>query len=167
MPVASEGFYIPPHYRLNIYDDKVELLSFSRIKKGGKINPWKCSAGYLWVTIGGKKTSMHALVSLLVFGKKPLGYQVNHKDANKENCHPSNLEYVTPMQNIHHAMRLGLHPACNPKLMHVYKDGRCSNNPTKYYRTKNLAWHYANRETSNLRRKQNHANAKKRLAACA
>lgn len=167
MPVANEGFYIPPHYRLNIYDDRVEILSFSHVKKGRKLNPWKGSTGYPYVTINGEKTAMHALVSRMVFGKRPPGYQINHKDANKENYHPSNLEYVTPKQNIRHAMGLGLHPARFPRSMHTYKDGRCSDNPTEYYRKKNLAWHYANRETSNLRRKRNHAKAKKRLAACA
>ena len=35
----------------------------------------------------------------------PTGYEINHKDENKENNHISNLELVTAKQNINHGTR--------------------------------------------------------------
>ena len=55
-----------------------------------------------------KTMNVHILVAEAFVGLRPEGMQVNHKDGVMLNNHYSNLEYVTPKQNIHHAMRLGL-----------------------------------------------------------
>lgn len=54
---------------------------------------------------GKPKTCMvHRLVALAFIGECPDDYQVNHKDKNRKNNTPENLEYVTHWQNQYHKM---------------------------------------------------------------
>lgn len=53
---------------------------------------------------------VHSLVALAFIGSRPPGAQVNHKDGNKLNAHPENLEYVSSAENHHHATVNGLKP---------------------------------------------------------
>lgn len=72
-------------------------------------------AGYLSVSLkaarAGRATAttfyVHALVAAAFIGPRPEGQQVNHIDADRLNNLPSNLEYVTPVQNQQHMYRLG------------------------------------------------------------
>jgi hypothetical protein len=68
--------------------------------------------GYLAITLAldGKlrRYSVHRLVAAAFLGPCPLGYEVNHIDANKANPRPENLEYVTSKENKAHAKKLGL-----------------------------------------------------------
>ena len=69
--------------------------------------------------VGGKNKVfyVHALVAHAFHGERPDGYSVNHKDGDKTNNTPSNLEYVTHAGNMRHAAEAGLmahgvnHPA--------------------------------------------------------
>jgi hypothetical protein len=82
-------------------------------KQGGRIlkgTPDK--DGYIKITLtisrGDQQTyRAHQLIAeAFVPGCQP-GLQVNHKDLNKQNNHPSNLEWVTPKQNTQHAWANG------------------------------------------------------------
>lgn len=53
------------------------------------------------------KTCIHRLVAIAFIGPRPDGFQVNHRDGNKFNNSVSNLEYVTPRENILHAVATG------------------------------------------------------------
>uniref|UniRef100_A0AAU8HZG1 HNH endonuclease n=1 Tax=Klebsiella phage FKP3 TaxID=3231233 RepID=A0AAU8HZG1_9CAUD len=61
----------------------------------------------------GRRTtkSLHVIVAeIFVENPSPEEYkQVNHKDGNKMNYHPSNLEWVSCSQNVQHAYDTGLH----------------------------------------------------------
>lgn len=71
--------------------------------------------GYSQVILSGKPlkkfSNVHFLVAGAFLGKRPDGYQINHKDGVKTNNHLSNLEYVTPSQNTKHAYATGLMPS--------------------------------------------------------
>lgn len=68
------------------------------------------NSGYLQLTIninGENKTFLaHRLVASAFHGVRPL--QVNHKNGDKEDNRPSNLEWVTASDNCAHAYRSGL-----------------------------------------------------------
>ena len=69
--------------------------------------------GYLEVSlsIDGKKyyCRVHRLVAEAFIGPCPDGMEVNHKDGDKLNNTPENLEYITHADNVAHAHATGLH----------------------------------------------------------
>ena len=75
------------------------------------------SRGYLHVCLRkDDKTydhKVHRLVALTYHGPSEL--TVNHKDGDKRNNHPDNLEYVTRGDNLRHAFTTGLNPTKRPK----------------------------------------------------
>ena len=86
-----------------------------RSHKYGKIRILKQNSnsdGYPQVrlyTNGKHKTrSVHCLVAEAFLGPQPEGHEVNHRDGLKHRNVPSNLEWVTHLENIAHAERLGL-----------------------------------------------------------
>lgn len=52
---------------------------------------------------------VHTLVALAWSPQRMPGEQVNHKDRVKHNSNASNLEWLTQIENIRHAMQTGLH----------------------------------------------------------
>lgn len=71
-------------------------------------------SGYLFIiaSINGETSckTVHRLVTEAFLGKCPPGRQVNHIDGIKTNNTLSNLEYVTPRENMLHSYRIGLQP---------------------------------------------------------
>lgn len=96
--------------------------NINMIREPYLITPYKTKYGYLVtnLTIDSKETVMfiHVLVAL-VHIPKPEGWdetwQVNHKNGVKTDCRAENLEWVTPSQNMSHAMSKGLHSTDNRK----------------------------------------------------
>ncbi len=70
--------------------------------------------GYAHVSLSIKQRITHCYVHHLVarafLPPRPKGTQLNHKDGVKQNNRLKNLEYLTPKENVRHAMRLGLCP---------------------------------------------------------
>ena len=79
---------------------------FNRILRG------QSTEGYRIVDIRRNKKQklykIHRLVLETFVGKCPEGMQCNHKDGNKANNRLSNLEWITPLENIQHAEKTGL-----------------------------------------------------------
>ena len=114
------------------YEGLYEISNFGNVKRLPKIVHHPCLLGnnsffvskeimlkhnilrgYHQVTLmkDGKQKGfkVHRLVAFNFIGEPPgPEYQINHIDGNKGNNHVSNLEWVTPMQNTHHAIRTGL-----------------------------------------------------------
>ena len=53
----------------------------------------------------------HKMVAEAFIGERPSGLQINHIDGNPLNNCADNLEYITQLENVRHARRLGL--CCN------------------------------------------------------
>lgn len=100
------------------YDD-VYASSRGRIKtrfqtKHGKTNKWIRRYGtptwarYRKASVNGKVEWIHRLIAA-AFHDNPAELPcVNHKDGNKGNNRPNNLEWCTHSQNSHHSFRKGL-----------------------------------------------------------
>lgn len=86
---------------------EVYSLRLERLLKQSRSN------GYLTVTLRGngriRKVGIHILVAAaFVPGRSVKRYWVNHIDTDKTNNHYSNLEWVSPVENIDHAIKHGL-----------------------------------------------------------
>lgn len=79
-------------------------------RRGSDLKPEIIKGGYHRVTVQARPKRRHILVHVLVaavhLGPRPEGYEVNHKDGNKANNAVSNLEYVTPGQNVRHSLNV-------------------------------------------------------------
>jgi len=79
------------------------------------VNGFLDDRGYRKVTIANndgitKRVPVHLLIAQTFNGERPVGLTVNHKDGDKSNNRPENLEYLTAVENTKHAHRNGLYP---------------------------------------------------------
>ena len=65
--------------------------------------------GYIKVSLKDRNYSLHRIIALVYCDGFKEGLTVNHKDGNKSNNNPSNLEWLTIGDNIRHAFDTGLH----------------------------------------------------------
>lgn len=96
----------------------VRSLNWNRSGKTRLLKPFN-QGGYLRIGFRTNKRLRNYLVHVLVaqaFVPNPHNKpEVNHKDGNKINNHPSNLEWVTRKENVHHAIDNNLRPlVCKP-----------------------------------------------------
>ncbi len=119
-------FDYPVYYKVQINEatGEVKIYSSSKHAKGRQLAQFLNPSGYLRAKMNNKGVQVHQLVALFYLGKKPEGMCVNHKDGNKLNNKPSNLEYVTIAENIKHSVEHGMHVCNDPKRSGRYKDGR-------------------------------------------
>lgn len=78
---------------------------------GKYVKPYSNGWGRLLVdfrSCGFKTPQVHTLVAFCFLGPKPEGMEINHKDGNPHNNSATNLEYLTPKENVQHAIRNGL-----------------------------------------------------------
>ena len=93
-----------------IWSEKTQRYLKSRLNR----------CGYPYVVLSGgqrskrKTATVHRLIAKTFLDPQD-GEVVNHKDCNKRNNHLSNLELVTPKENIRHAWRAGRCKANNPR----------------------------------------------------
>jgi hypothetical protein len=117
--IGYEGYY-----QISSSGDIKSIKYRRESELGMDLKPYKDWRGYLVIKLhkdGHRKTfKVHRLVALHFLGSCPEGYQINHKDTIKLNNHFLNLEYVTPRDNIRHAILNGLRPQ-NKKCRKTWK----------------------------------------------
>lgn len=144
---TEQRYWIDDRYELVINGSDANVVShvygkvrvLSRYMRGG----------YLTIKMGNKSHQLHVLVAAATIGQRPPGLVVNHRDADKMNNAPSNLEYVTIAGNVRHAIEMGRHVSCDPTRMPGYKDGR-----SKDAGTYKRSWYLQNRERILARAKE-------------
>jgi hypothetical protein len=82
-------------------DGQCEISNLGRLRRYAKPTYYQ---GYpkAKVKINGKSKlrSIHVLVAEAFIGPRPEGAVIDHKDGNRGNCRPENLEYITHQENL-------------------------------------------------------------------
>lgn len=95
---------------------KYEVSNHGRVvslhRKRRLMSVWHSPDGYLQtgLTHGDRKMKarINRLVAMAFVEGYAVGLEANHKDGDKNNNSPSNLEWVTTQENIEHSFRTGL-----------------------------------------------------------
>jgi len=79
----------------------------------GKIKKPSVNAdGYLTMNLSAhgkqKRLAVHRLVADAFLGPRPSDKEINHKNGVKSDNYPGNLEYITHLENVRHAIAAGL-----------------------------------------------------------
>lgn len=125
-----EGFYqVSSEGRVRSLDRLVQQGNCNRIMRGKILKPVKHSGGYLTVCLskpGDPHIRPKRLIHRLVaehFCERPSEdcSHVNHKDGNKHNNTPDNLEWVTQADNNRHGVKTGLIGRAQGSKVHTSK----------------------------------------------
>ena len=125
-----------PNYQI-LYNEKtgrVRVWKMSGEKRIKELKIWKDKEGYLRCKLAGKQTKVHHIAAAICFGVRPADLVVNHKDCDKCNNRPQNLEYCTVEENIRHSVENGMHVCNDPKRSGRYKDGRATKDKLVEYK---------------------------------
>src|SRR5574343_1030894 len=97
-------FYIAPYYTVAINEEtgSVVITSKSKHAKGRELSQFLNPCGYLRVKMNNKSIEIHRIVAKFFIGERPDGYVVNHKDGDKLNNSPSNLDRKSTRLNSSH-----------------------------------------------------------------
>jgi hypothetical protein len=102
--------------KILVFDDSINV----KVSEDGRVwyqdslkHQYKNTRGYFVVKIKNRAIRVHRLVAEAFVANPNNDPFVNHIDGNKLNNNASNLEWCTQKQNVHHALRTGLHP--NPE----------------------------------------------------
>lgn len=111
------------------YEGLYQVSSLGRFKSfhkkktrenGGFLNPYKQSKGYQFIDLRkeGKMSRClaHRIVAITFIPNPDSLPQVNHKDSDKTNIKADNLEWVTNLQNLYHAINNGRPPGRKRKI---------------------------------------------------
>lgn len=102
-----EEYYIISNFGDIIGDRYGRGCRFRKILK-----PYINKKGYLYIGLNKDSKRKIFFISRLVFitfiGKIPKGYHINHKDGDKFNNYFKNLECITNLENMRHAIKNGL-----------------------------------------------------------
>ena len=115
--VGYEGFYSVS----NFGKVRSEMPKKGSTFKGKILRPARQGNGlrYLKLVLCKDKKhigfTVHRLVAEAFIGKRPVGYEINHKDGCSTNNKFQNLEYVTHQENISHAKNILKSFANHPK----------------------------------------------------
>lgn len=94
---------------------RVRRRTAKRGTRAGRIRKPRCGKRFadyenlpLWIDGKQQNFTVHSLVAEAFIGPRPDGMDINHKNGDKKDNRPENLEYVTRAENIRHAFRTGL-----------------------------------------------------------
>ena len=97
-------------YNIEFYSNYKIDESGNIYNKTGKLKTFKNRGGYLLCFLykDGKRHALlhHRLVASLFHDNHDNKRYVNHKDGDKTNNHPDNLEWVTPKENSFHSINV-------------------------------------------------------------
>ena len=111
--VGYEGLYeVSNHGAVRRPLDYEVVWPATFTRAGLVLRPATSADGYLCVVLNKegapKGFKVHRVVAAAFIGPCPKGLEVNHKDGDKLNNVPENLEYVSHRENMHHAIGAGL-----------------------------------------------------------
>lgn len=99
-----------PEYVVSSHGRVKRVTTANGAQAGKVLQPGGINS-YLAVTLSHfnqqKRIEIHVLVAAVFLGPRPKGFDVNHKDLNKKNNVYWNLEYMTRLENIKHALKNG------------------------------------------------------------